>query len=112
MRNLPVVLAVTIVAQSLGAQKYIRFNQVGYLPDALKVAVVCARASVPVSAFIVRDSRSTASPQRARRTQRTAHRSGPFGPCVETYRLDFSYVRAAGTYVIEVEGAESVKVRV
>jgi endoglucanase len=108
MRTLPLVLAVTI-APTLLAQKHIRVNQVGYRPDAPKVAVVCALDTVPVGAFMVR---ATASPQRTRSTRRTAQRSGPFGPCVETYRLDFSDVRTSGTYTIEVEGAEPVKVRI
>ena len=106
MRNLPVVLAVTLAAQPLGAQRYIRFNQVGYLPDAPKVAVVCALDSTPVLGFTVS---GIALPQG---TQRKAQKAGPFGPCVETYRLDFTDVRSPGTYTLEVQDAESVKVRV
>lgn len=108
MRTLPIVLAVTI-APTLLAQKHIRVNQVGYLPDAPKVAVVCALDSVPVQSFTIR---AEAEAEAGRRMPRRTQAAGSFGPCVETYRLDFSDVRAAGRYVLEVAGAEAVKVRV
>ena len=107
MRTLPLVLAVTI-APTLLAQKHIRVNQVGYRPDSPKSAVVCALDSVPITGFTIRDSRGTALPLGTQRTQR----SGPFGPCVDTYRLDFTSVWVEGTYSIEVAGAEPARVRI
>jgi endoglucanase len=87
----------------------IRVNQVGYLPDAPKVAVMCAIGgdSAGSRRFIVRNQtgRVTYGP-------RTAPSSGPFGPCAQTWRLDFSPVRQDGRYTIEVGTIKSPSVRV
>src|SRR2546426_3369114 len=63
----------------------IRVNQVGYLPDAPKVAVVCALEPRVITSFDVVDERN-------RRVfgPRAADAAGPFGPCAATSRLDFS----------------------
>ncbi len=71
----------------------IRVNQVGYRTDAPKVAVLCALAPRGVSNFDVVDSggRPVFGPTRATP-------AGAFGPCAETYRLDFSALRTPGVY--------------
>jgi hypothetical protein len=73
----------------------IRVNQVGYLPDAPKVAVVCSLVPARVTSFLVRDSqgRTVIGPDSASST-------GSFGPCASTHRLDFTAVRAKGRYVV------------
>ena len=70
---------------------HIRVNQVGYLPDGLKVAVVCALEARDVDEFDVVD----ASGARVY-GPKPAERAPGFGPCVETYRLDFSDLRREG----------------
>lgn len=113
MRRLLFVAAITAVASPLPAQRYIRVNQVGYLPDAPKIAVVCALDTNGVSEFTVTATATAGEPQRTRRALRkTAAKAGAFGPCVQTYRLDFSDVKTAGIYLLEAPGAEAVKVRV
>jgi hypothetical protein len=59
---------------------FIRVNQVGYLPDAPKVAVACSLDSARVSTFVVRDER-----ERVVLGPRRAERAAGFGPCVVTY---------------------------
>ena len=85
----------------------IRVNQIGYLPKAPKVAVACALERRGIATFRVADARRRTvwgpSPARA---------SGPFGPCLETYRLDFSALRAPGEYTIEAGGTRSLPVRI
>lgn len=85
----------------------IRVNQVGYLIDAPKVAVLCALAPRAVTTFDVIDAagRQVLTPRRA-----TA--SGAFGPCVETYRLDFSALRTPGTYRLRAGDLTSPAVRI
>jgi len=75
----------------------VRTNQLGYLPRAPKIAVACALDSTRVTTFLVRDSmgRTVLGPRRARP-------SGSFGPCKESWRLDFSTLRRAGQYTIVV----------
>jgi hypothetical protein len=102
---LPSALAAQAPAAPAGS--YIRVNQVGYLPDAPKVAVVCSLVPARIRRFTVVDSagRTVFGPARARADR-------PFGPCAATHRLDFSALRAEGVYRIEAEGAEPARVRV
>ena len=98
-----------MVAASVDSSVVIRINQVGYLPDAPKVAVVCTNVSTGANlqSFIVRDEAG-----RVVLGPRNAGRSGAFGPCTETWRLDFSTVRKSGRYTIEVGAARSPVVRI
>lgn len=84
----------------------IRVNQLGYLPDAPKVAVLCSLAPIEITDFTVADAagrivlRHGVSPAK------------PFGPCVANYRLDFSSLRTRGDYRISAGGATSPVVRI
>ena len=113
---LPLLAATPLLGSSLPAQggtiasdtsvaPVIRTNQIGYLPDGPKTAVACAVDSSRILSFTVEDStgRSVLGP-------RPAAPAGPFGPCTETYRLDFSAVRTPGVYVVVASGP-SVAVR-
>jgi hypothetical protein len=103
------MLPALLLALAAEPRTVIRVNQVGYLPDAPKVAVMCAldadRAKQSVD-FVMRDERD-----RVVVTRRAAP-AGPFGPCRETWRLDFTAVRAAGRYVIDANGVKSPAIRV
>ena len=93
---LAAALAGALVADSVS---FIRVNQVGYLPDAPKIAVVCSLEPARLATFTVRDARGREVLRRA------ATGDAPFGPCVTTHRLDFSAVRSAGTYTIAAGSA-------
>ena len=68
----------------------IRINQV-LLPDAPKVAVLCTvgGGDSGTRRFVVRDQRGQSS------WPRSATSAGAFGPCAQTWRLDFSALRKA-----------------
>ena len=88
----------------------IRVNQVGYTPDAPKVAILCAIGPADTAAahtFVVRNQRG-----RAVFGPRAASPTGGFGPCTQTWRLDFSSLRTSGGYSIAVGGSTSAAVRV
>ena len=74
---------------------FVRVNQVGYLPDAPKIAVVCALRPVGLARFTVEDARGriVLGPLPARRDR-------ALGGCVETWRLDFSALRRNGRYLV------------
>lgn len=74
---------------------YVRVNQVGYLPDAPKAAVVCALDSVAVTSFELRDLAGN----RVFTTSRV-EAGDSWGACARAYRLDFSGFRAEGRYQI------------
>jgi endoglucanase len=85
----------------------IRVNQMGYLPGDRKVAVACATAPVTLSHFTLTDSSGKIVFGPA-----AAHASGSFGPCTETFRLDFTAFRRPGRYVITADRAASVPIRI
>ena len=94
------------VASSTGPL-VVRTNQIGYLPDGPKVAVACAIDSSAIASFVVRDEggRVVLGPS-------PAQAAGGFGPCVTTWRLDFSAVRRPGRYRVVATGpAGSVESR-
>ena len=86
---------------------FIRVNQVGYLPDAPKVAVVCSLAPVDIRSFSV-----TSATGRIVIRSKRAERGESFGPCAVTHRLDFTSVRTPGSYTITAGTAEAVTVRI
>jgi endoglucanase len=106
MTAIPILLLGVAMAAA-DSTSFIRFNQVGYRPDAPKVAVLCTLDSTVVRAFQVRDDRGriVLGPKRA-------VNDGPFGPCRVTQRLDFSSLAKPGTYMIEAGAAAPVRVRV
>jgi len=86
---------------------WIRVNQVGYLPDAPKVAVACSLDSARIATFVVQDERG-----RTVLGPRRAERANGFGPCVVTHRLDFSALRTPGRYRIVAGDAQSPLIRI
>ena len=109
LTSLLLLAAAPAVAQTASADSaaFVRVNQVGYLPDAPKVAVVCALRPVALDRFTVEDERGSVvlGPLRARR-------DGALGACVETWRLDFSALRRAGRYVVRAGPYASPVIRV
>jgi endoglucanase len=101
------IFALGVALTAPDSARFIRVNQVGYLPDAPKVAVFCALDSAAVGTFVVRNEsgKTVFGPARARAT-------GSFGPCVSTYRLDFSALKKSGLYTIAAGGALSLPVRI
>ena len=91
---------------ALADSVFIRINQLGYLPDAPKVAVVCALRETAIERFSVVDGSGRVV------AKRPAMRAEPFAACVRTYRLDFSSVRTPGTYRIEAQGESSRPFRI
>jgi endoglucanase len=84
----------------------IRVNQLGYFPDAPKVAVVCALDTLEIREFTL------AQPSGHIVLRKPPTLAKPFGPCVSNYRLDFSSVKKAGDYRIAVVGFLPVNVRI
>ena len=100
-------LTVLALAAPLDSLSHIRINQLGYRPDAVKVAIVCSLQAREIATFEVRDAsgRRVLGPLPARS-------SGSFAACASTHRLDFSALRAPGRYTIVAGGAESPPVRI
>src|ERR1051325_3059801 len=102
-----VLMAVWGVAAASDSAHVIRVNQVGYPSAAPKVAVLCSLDSMRVDSFVVRDSR-----ERVVLGPKAALATGSFGPCARTFRLDFSALRAPGSYTIVAGAVRSPLVRI
>jgi hypothetical protein len=86
---------------------FIRINQVGYLPDARKVAVICSLDSATFDTFKVVDARGRTVLGPAQ-----AVPSGSFAACRSTFRLDFTTIRKEGTYTVVAGSVRSPSVRI
>ncbi len=97
----------TLAGDRQDSALFIRVNQLGYSPAAPKVAVACALTPRAVERFAVIDATGypVLGPLEAQRT-------GAFGPCVETYRLDFSSLKRPGTYRLVAADASSPPIRI
>jgi peptidoglycan/xylan/chitin deacetylase (PgdA/CDA1 family) len=95
-RNVIVLLICTIVV-CLHAQQWIRVNQVGYLPEDLKVAVWVSKEKIPVTEFRL-VSELTGEVVYVGHNIRTKNTNETFAA---TARLDFSSVKEPGTYRLE-----------
>lgn len=104
------LLALAALAPLADTTRAIRVNQVGYLPEGPKVAVLCALARSPNDSTVA--YRVETPSGRVVLTPRRANDAGAFGPCASTYRLDFTSVRTTGRYVIVAGDVRSPVVRV
>lgn len=91
----------------------IRVNQVGYEADGPKVAVICA-TSASDAGQPDRFANFSVANGTGRVILKTlpSERSGAFGPCAETWRLDFSSLRTPGRYIIMSGAVRSPVIRV
>jgi endoglucanase len=81
---------------------FIRINQLGYAPDASKVAVVCSLEQKTIAEFTVRDDDGGIAFGPA-----PAEAAEPFAPCAAVHRLDFTALRQSGTYRLHAGGTQS-----
>ncbi len=86
---------------------HVRVNQLGYLPEGPKVAVVCSLEPARIADFTVVDGEREVAFGPAPATAEPG-----FGPCVTTHRLDFSGLEEEGEFTIVAGDARPVRVRV
>lgn len=96
-------LFLSIVIMMLGATfafagQWIRINQLGYLPESVKVAVLISEEPIDLSAF---DIVNAATGKRVK-SFKSVEFTGKFGTMQSTYRLDFSEFEVSGEYYLRV----------
>ncbi|MCR6719342.1 MAG: glycoside hydrolase family 9 protein [Chitinophagaceae bacterium] len=84
-------------------QKWIRINQLGYLPDGVKVAVWCSKSNDSLRNWQLID----ASTKRIVTSGKPGRAFGKYGPFQQTYRINFSSFNKPGTYYLQAGGAKS-----
>lgn len=102
MKKWTIVVALVAMWATMSAESWIRVNQIGYLPDDIKVAVMIMEQPEDVKSFKITNVATGKSVKLQRVNNKGAQH--PFGA---TARLDFSQIKEAGTYVIEAGSAKS-----
>jgi len=82
---------------------WIRINQLGYTPQGIKVAVWCSKGETAISTFSLVDSAT----KKIVFTGKAGKNFGNYGPFKNTYRLNFSSFKKAGTYFLKAGNAIS-----
>ena len=105
MRKFLTILFTIVVVTHLHAGEWIRINQLGYLPQATKVAVLLCNDAKTVDSFQLIDAFTGKVAYNGNTVKPTA----PYGKMKSTYRLDFSKFTQPGTYYIKVGNTVSEK---
>ena len=96
-----------VLFASAGAQSWIRVNQVGYLPEDKKVAVLISLDAVKGD-FTVRDAKTGEAVYSGKGIKSDASKWA----LNTAYRLDFSSVKNEGGYYIEAAGVKSAAFKI
>lgn len=102
MKKLMLLVAAVAIAVTAHAESWVRVNQMGYLPDDIKVAVMIMEQPEDVKSFTVTNV-TTGKMVKINRVKPMGKLS-PFGA---TARLDFSQITAPGIYEIAAGSAKS-----
>ncbi|WP_143304768.1 glycoside hydrolase family 9 protein [Chitinophaga vietnamensis] len=98
-----------LVTARLSAQDaWIRINQLGYLPDGVKVAVLGAKGNTMAQQFQLIDSASG----KVVFSAAASKDFGQYGPFAHTCRLNFSACKKEGTYYLKAGGTVSSVFRI
>lgn len=98
MKRLIAVAILALAAVQTFAGSWVRINQIGYLPEATKVAVFMSNDAVQVDGFELIDAFTGEVAWRSDAVRPT----GALGQMKTTCRLDFSALKADGAYYIKV----------
>ncbi|MBR5101805.1 MAG: glycoside hydrolase family 9 protein, partial [Muribaculaceae bacterium] len=104
MKRASVLFFAFVAVITMAASRYIRVNQLGYLPNAVKVAVYVSHdADLKINQFEIVDVFT----QKTVYTSSKVKNTGPLGQLKSTFRLDFTDFNHSGSYYIKVAGVKS-----
>lgn len=98
MKRLVSIALLALAAVQTFAGSWVRINQIGYLPEATKVAVFMSNEAVQVNGFELVDAFAGEVVWRSD----TVRPTGSLGQMQTTCRLDFSALKTDGAYYIKV----------
>ena len=96
-------LAIAALSFTATADSWVRINQLGYLPQSVKVAVMISEEPVNVESFDIVNAMTGEPVARMESVRNT----GKYGTMESTYRLDFSSFELSGSYYIKAGDAIS-----
>src|ERR1051326_1070072 len=76
---------------------WIRINQLGYLPNGVKVAIWCSKEQLAISSWQLVDADS----KKIVFSGEAGKSFGAYGPFKQTYRLNFSSFKKSGRYYLQ-----------
>ena len=104
MKKFLAVVAVMLCGVSFAfAGQWIRINQLGYLPESIKVAVFISEEPVNIKKFSVVDAKTGKKVKTIKCVQST----GKYGSMNSTYRLNFTGFEKSGEYYLQAGDAKS-----
>jgi endoglucanase len=86
-----------------GDSSWIRINQLGYLPNGIKVAVWCSKDELEIRNWELVDTKTN----KIVFSGKDNHPFGAYGPFKQTYRLNFTTFQKPGRYYLEVGETKS-----
>lgn len=101
-------LLILLCSFQASAQSWIRINLAGYKPQGVKVAVWGGKENITLDRFQVIDTKSG----KVVSEHVAGSPYGAYGPFQQTYRLDFSAFKKAGTYSLRAGKAVSPEFRI
>ncbi|MEF9924365.1 MAG: glycoside hydrolase family 9 protein [Muribaculaceae bacterium] len=107
MKKIIITLLCISVFAFANAENWIRVNQMGYLEDDIKIAVLLMQEDVLIKDFTVTNVANGSSVKLAKVTKKGAQ-----NPFKMTARLDFSSITIPGTYIIKVGKSVSPKFKI
>jgi len=84
-------------------KSWIRINNLGYLPQSIKVAVLGSKANMGVTSFSLVDAVTGKQVYSSKKVTP----KGAYGPFESSYRLDFSDFEGTGKYFVQANGITS-----
>lgn len=103
MKRLLITLLTLAIALNAGAEGWIRINQLGYLPESTKIAVLMSTEDIVVEEFTLEDAFTGKELWRSREVTAT----GPMGQMAGTWRLDFSDFTSTASIRLKAGGVSS-----
>lgn len=105
MKKWLIVLFIPLIAfiEKEETRSWIRINQLGYTPNAVKVAVWCSKDTITINKFQLVD----AVTKKIVYSDLTRKMFGPYGPFKQTCRLNFSLFKKPGRYYLEAGTVQS-----
>ena len=87
------------------SKSWIRINQLGYLPESVKVAVFASKGNAEIREFELVDGKTGKTVLK----KAAGKNFGAYGPFVSSLRLDFTEHKTAGVYYVKVGSLKSAE---
>ncbi len=97
------LLSFTGIQKKDPAEAWIRINQLGYLPEGIKVAVWGSKSQQTIESWQLVNAKT----KKVVSTGKAGKAFGAYGPFVQSYRLDFSKFKTPGHYFLQAGATKS-----